>query len=194
MHFLQVILSIFTIKLFGEEDQDGRVGGHGTHLPWPTHQKHTYLWNNSHGKLTWNWKNSETAKSARKISVWPGRMDQKALGQDLCPWEGSVRKRSLQVWTLALGSEWVESQSAQPSSGILHRTDKHLPYWKTHWGTRSVGETSTALSRSVHKNVPWPSTKLWAPWERTHLAIRGQPWRARGVGQGRSQWPLSAPP
>ena len=30
-------------------------------------------------------------------------MDQKALGQDPCPWEGSVRKRSLQVWTLALG-------------------------------------------------------------------------------------------
>ena len=52
-------------------------------------------------------------------------MDQKALGQDPCPWEGSVRKRSLQVWTLALGSEWVELQPAHPSSGILHRTDTY---------------------------------------------------------------------
>ena len=44
------------------------------------------------------------------------------------------------------------------------------------------------------KNMQWPSTKLWAPWERTHLAIWGQPWRVWGVGPVRSQWPLSAPP
>ena len=50
--------------------QDGGQRGHGAHLPPQTHQKYIYMWNNSHGKLTGNWKKkSYTTKAARKIPM-----------------------------------------------------------------------------------------------------------------------------
>ena len=45
--------------------QDGRLGGCGAHLCSPTHQKFIYMWNNSNGKLTRNWKNFCTMKVTR---------------------------------------------------------------------------------------------------------------------------------
>ena len=50
-------------------DQDGGIGGYGTHLPQQTHQKYIYIWKNSRWKLTGNWqKDSYTTKAEKKRS------------------------------------------------------------------------------------------------------------------------------
>ena len=49
---------------------DGRVGGCRTHVLTQTHRKYTYMWKNSHGKLTGNWhKCSYTTKPATEVSM-----------------------------------------------------------------------------------------------------------------------------
>ena len=50
-------------------DQDGGIGGYGTHLPQQTHQKCIHMWNNSKEKLTGNQqKDSYSTKAASNIS------------------------------------------------------------------------------------------------------------------------------
>jgi len=52
----------------GGGGQDHRIGGCGAHLSLQIHQKYTYMWNNSYGKLTANRQKIYNTKAARKIS------------------------------------------------------------------------------------------------------------------------------
>lgn len=52
-----------------------------------------YRWNNFHGKLAGSWqKKSYTTIAASSPHNWVAQ-EKNTSGQDLCSWEGSVRKR-----------------------------------------------------------------------------------------------------
>ena len=65
------------------------------------------------------------------------------MGWDLCPWEGTKKKKkAVQGQTFALGSEWVEPQTGCPSFGVLCRGDKTpLAAWRSAETNRKAGET-----------------------------------------------------
>lgn len=80
-------------------DHNG-VGGHGAHLPHKYTHK-IYIQNSYDGKLTRNWQNSYTIKTARKITMMGKRH---RSNQDDCSWEGFVRPRRptwVDVWEWA---------------------------------------------------------------------------------------------
>ena len=64
---LDYIFVIFLLVV-GEKIKMVELRGHGVHLPQWTHQKYVYRLNNSHGKLTRNWKKGCITTAVRKIN------------------------------------------------------------------------------------------------------------------------------
>ena len=96
--------------------------------PQKTHKKYIYVWNNSHVKLTGNWRKRcyITKVQERTPHNLVGRTDIKGIESELAPWEGSIRKKreGSHEWTFALGNEQAELLSGHPSCGIPHRRDR----------------------------------------------------------------------
>ena len=103
----------------GEGYQDGKVRGYRTRLPPQTHQKYIHMGSNSPWKQNGDWqKDSYTTKATGKIHMYQGR-EEKWSGQDLCPWEGTQKRRGI-TWAQrsSLGSEQFEPHIGYPSPGV----------------------------------------------------------------------------
>ena len=65
------------------------------------------MWSNSYWKLTEDWqKDSCRAKGVIKMHTESGRKKEKQSGQELCPWEGTQKRRWL-TRVKSLPGEWV---------------------------------------------------------------------------------------
>lgn len=83
------IFRILTFKSIDECDQDGRVRGHGTHLPaMNTSKIHLHV-ENSYWKLTGDWqKVSYTTKAIRKIRIKLSRKEREVTRPGPVPLRG----------------------------------------------------------------------------------------------------------
>ena len=71
-------------------------------------KKYIYMW-----KLT---KDSRATKAIRKIRRQLGSKGRKQLGQDLCPWEGTQKKREI----TRSGEGWIDTC---PGEGVVKVTN-----------------------------------------------------------------------
>ena len=69
---------------------------------------------------------NQDCKKDRHVTKCDGK---KALGQDLCPWKESKRRRKTVRENLTLSSEQVKPQTGHPSPGVLHRCWENKPPW-----------------------------------------------------------------
>ena len=83
------IFRILTFKSIDECDQDGRVRGHGTHLPAMNTSKIHLRVENSYWKLTGDWqKVSYTTKAIRKIRIKLSRKEREMTRPGPVPLRG----------------------------------------------------------------------------------------------------------
>ena len=73
-------------------------------------------------KTNWKLKDFCTIKAVRFRYNWVGREEKKS-SWDLCPWEGTQRKRRIREQRPTLESEQREPQIGCPSAEALHGKD-----------------------------------------------------------------------
>ena len=134
-------------------DQDGWVGGHGTHLPPQTHQKYIHMWNSSYWKLTGNCqKEPYTTKDEIKTHKESARKERQEWDQDLCLRERTQRKREI-TWVEILPDEWTVQATywVCQSWGLTQGRWAPLSGWRAH-GTnrRAVGSLNSTHEEYVH--------------------------------------------
>ena len=116
------------------------------------------------GKSTEAHSIGETSTSlSRSVHMWLANDESHALGLPPCC---AYQPRSSWFHTTPWGKIMVKLSLA------VQRQTKVPGLW-SRWRRRAYCQ----CIGQCHKNMQWPSTKLWVPRERTHLAILGQPWR-----------------
>lgn len=145
------IFWILTFKSIDECDQNGRVRGHGSHLPAVNTSKMHLHVENSHWKLTEGWqKFSYTTKAVRKIHIKLSRKEREVTRSGPLPLRGDSEEKGDYM-------DRVPPQELSNSNHILHNTaqavasekDRGNNYWHLQRG--HIRSSSNLWQQLGHK-------------------------------------------